>query len=116
MMRVDAVRKSTGLIVVACFSVSALFAGIPAGYKGTPFHNNQTVVNKAIVPNSCHGDQSDGLRWHRWNKIMNLAEITFPDSGLQLLTFEVTYPDPNQRDDPGNFDYIEFVPKAPTQR
>jgi len=99
------------------YSINFMYtAPFPLSLEFSLALNNQTVVDKATVPNSCHGDQSDGLRWHRWNKIMNFAEITFPDTGLQLLTFKVTYPDPNQRDDLGNFDYIEFVPKARPQR
>ncbi len=87
-------------------------APLPEGLELSLALNNTTVVNKAIVPNSCHGDQKDGLRWHRWNKVMNVAEIAFPNTGLQLLTLKVTYPDVFEKNDLGNFDYIEFVRKS----
>jgi hypothetical protein len=88
-------------------------APLPEGLEFSLALNNRTVVHKARVPNSCHSDQNDGLRWHRWNKVMNLAEVTFPHTGLQLLTFTVTYPDSTEKNDLGNFDYIEFVRKGP---
>jgi hypothetical protein len=87
-------------------------APLPDGLEFSLALNNKTVVNKAQVPNSCHGDQKDGLRWHRWNKVMNLAEITFQKTGLQLLTFKATYSDVFEKTDLGNFDYIEFVRKG----
>jgi hypothetical protein len=95
------------------YSIHFLYtAPLPMGLEFSLALNHKEVVRKAPVPNSCHGDQTDPLRWHRWNKIMNLAEIAFPDTGLHLLTFRVTYPDPSERNDMGNFDYIEFVPKG----
>jgi hypothetical protein len=95
------------------YSINFMYtAPLPLGLEFSLALNNQTVVNKATVVNSCHGDQSDALRWHRWNKMINLAEIAFPDTGLQLITFTVTYPNPAERNDMGNFDYIEFVPKS----
>jgi hypothetical protein len=75
--------------------------------------NDSIVVNKEKVPNSFHSDMTDTQKWHRWNKLMSFAEIAFPDTGLQLLTFRVTYVDPAEKGDMGNFDYIEFVRKSP---
>ncbi|MFZ4620237.1 MAG: hypothetical protein ACOYNS_06750 [Bacteroidota bacterium] len=87
-------------------------APMPEGLEFSLALNNRMIVDKARVPNSCHSDQKDGLRWHRWNKALNIAEITFPTKGLQLLTFTATYPDANEKNDLGNFDYIEFVRKG----
>lgn len=91
-------------------------APLPNGFELSLSLNNKIVVNRAMVPNSCRGDQEDHLRWHRWNKVMHAAEITIPDTGLHLLTVKVTYPDVFERTDLGNLDFIEFVRKgsAPT--
>jgi hypothetical protein len=87
-------------------------APLPDGFELTLALNSKTVVDRAAVPNSCHGDQKDGLRWHRWNKVMDLAEVTFPTAGVHLLTLTVSYPDRNETNDLGNFDYVEFVRKS----
>jgi len=54
----------------------------------------------------------DTGHWHKWNKA-KIGEITFPEAGLQLLTFHIT-----KKDKGNNFAYFEFAPvevKAPAE-
>jgi hypothetical protein len=97
----------------AVYGINFLYtAPFPDGLEITMSLNNKVVIDKAKVPcgrSTC--DQTDGMRWHRWGKAIDFAEITFAETGLQLLTIKFTYPDPTQLNDLGNFDYFEFVKK-----
>jgi hypothetical protein len=99
----------------AIYSVNLMYtAPFPKGCDISLALNKKTLVNKATVPNSSKtGSQTDGNRWHRWNKAEGFAEITLPDTGLQLLTLTITYSDPTLNEQLGNFDYLEFVRKGP---
>jgi hypothetical protein len=95
------------------YTINFLYtAPLPLGLEFSLALNNKTVVDRVQVPNSCKGDQADPLRWHRWNKLVNFAQIILPDTGLQLITFKATYSDPGEMNDLGNFDYIEFIRKG----
>jgi hypothetical protein len=100
------------------YTINFLYtAPFPEGLEFSLSINNTIAVNKAKVPCGRKGGSAlppaDINAWHRWDKIINLAEVTFPDTGLQLLTLRLTYPDPAQTNDLGNLDYFEFIRKGP---
>jgi hypothetical protein len=95
------------------YSINFLYtAALIRGLEFSLSLNHKTVV-KLLLPNTFHSDSIDNLRWHRWNKAINIAEITLPDTGEQLVTFNAAYPAHSETADIGNFDYIEFVKKGP---
>jgi hypothetical protein len=98
----------------AVYSLNFMYtAPFPKGVDFTLALNNKVVVDKVTVPNSSKtGSQTDALRWHRWNKAEAFAEITLPDTGLQLLTLTISYTDATLNEQLGNFDYFEFVKKS----
>jgi hypothetical protein len=100
----------------AVYGINFLYtAPFPEGILVTIALNNKVVVDKAKVPCGRKGGSvmppGDGNAWHRWGKAIDFAEIELAETGLQLLTFTFTYPDPKVIDDLGNLDYFEFVKK-----
>ena len=83
-------------------------------YKIFAVYSNKPNTIKFSINNKPAGEfklPRDTGYYHHWNRA-EIGEITFPEAGLQLLTFHYDAPETPDKMGGNNFAYFEFFPVA----
>ena len=86
----------------------------PGTYKIFAVYSNKPNTIKFSINHKPAGEYKlpvDTGYYHHWNRA-EVGEITFPEKGLQLLTFYFDAPDTPDKMPGNNFAYFEFFPES----